>query len=80
MYPAFRNRNEQLGLDSSPFVGRDLTPVEQAFGGITDISKLTPDQYVELINLMRQRRQELGHFADDEEPTNYVMSRIFVVR
>ncbi len=50
---------------------QDLTATERAFGGITDLSQITPEEYLEVLNLMRRRRAELGHFEDDDDPTNY---------
>jgi len=50
---------------------RDLTPVEQAYGGITDLANVNPDEWAQIVNLMRQRKRELGRFEDEDEPTDY---------
>lgn len=50
---------------------RDLTPVEQAYGGITDLANVNPDEWAQIVNLMRQRKRELGRFEDDDDPTEY---------
>ncbi len=49
----------------------DLTPIERAYAGITPMGDVTGMQWASIVNLMEQRKRELGRFEDDGDPTNY---------